>query len=72
MPRRKRVQREHTEAWHTMQQNVLWLEQTAYELQRPIVLCGDPATQRAKETGEPRPNLERRGDAFEEQDSVQP
>src|SRR5690242_11833600 len=45
-------------------------EQTAYELLRPIVLFGDPATQRAKETGEPHPTLERKADAFEEQGLV--
>ena len=55
MPKRKRVQREHTEDWQTIQQYTIWPEQTAYELLRPIVLFGDPATQRAKETGEPRP-----------------
>ena len=37
---------------------------------RPIVLFGDPATQRAKETGEPRPTLERKADAFDEQGLV--
>ena len=63
MPKRKRVQREHTEDWQTIQQYTIWPEQTAYELLRPIVLFGDPATQRAKETGEPRPTLERKADA---------
>lgn len=44
--------REHTEDWQTIQQYTIWPEQTAYELLRPIVLFGDPATQRAKETEE--------------------
>ena len=70
MPKRKRVQREHTEDWQTIQQYTLWPEQTAYELLRPIVLFGDPATQRAKETGEPHPTLERKADAFDEQGMV--
>src|SRR2546422_3235647 len=30
-------------------------------------LFGDPATKRAEETGEPRPTLERKADAFDEQ-----
>ncbi len=42
-------------------------EQTAYELLRFIVLFGDPATKRAEETSEPRPTLERKADAFDEQ-----
>ena len=54
VPKRKRVQREHTEDWQTIQQYTLWPEQTAYELLRPVVLFGDPAIQRAQETGEPR------------------
>ena len=54
MPKRKRVQREHTEDWKTIQQYKLWQDKEAYELLRPVVLFGDPAIQRAKETGEPR------------------
>src|SRR5947208_11235604 len=70
VPKNKQVQREHTEDWQTIQQYTLWPEQTAYELLRPIVLFGDPATQREKETGEPRPTLERKADAFDEQGMV--
>ncbi len=70
MPKRKRVQREHTEDWQTIQQYTLWPEQTAYELLRPVVLFGDPAIQRAQETGEPRTSLERKADAFDEQGMV--
>jgi hypothetical protein len=70
VPKRKRVQREHTEDWQTIQQYTLWPEQTAYELLRPIVLYGDPAVQRAKETGEARNTLERKADAFDEQGMV--
>ena len=51
MPKRKRVQREHTEDWRIIQQYTLWPEQTAYELLRPVVLFGDQTIQRAKETG---------------------
>jgi len=70
MPKRKRVQREHTEDWPTIQQYTLWPEQTAYELLRPIVLFGDPAVQRAQETGKARSTLERKADAFDEQGMV--
>jgi putative transposase len=70
VPKRKRVQREHTEDWQTIQQYTLWPEQTAYELLRPIVLYGDLAVQRAKETGEARTTLERKADAFDEQGMV--
>jgi putative transposase len=70
VPKRKRVQREHTEDWQTIRQYTLWPEQTAYELLRPVVLFGDPAIQRAQETGEPRTSLERKSDAFDEQGMV--
>jgi putative transposase len=70
VPQRKRVQREHTEDWQTIRQYTLWPEQTAYELLRPVVLFGDPALQRAQETGEPRTSLERKADAFDEQGMV--
>lgn len=70
MPKRKRVQREHTEDWQTIQQYTLWPEQTAYELLRPVVLFGDPAIQRAKETNEPRTSLERKADDFDAQGMV--
>src|SRR5438067_5290303 len=37
---------------------------------RPVVLFGDPAIQRAQETGEPRTSLERKADTFDEQGMV--
>jgi putative transposase len=70
MPKRKRKPREHTEDWQIIQQYTLWPEQTAYELLRPVVLFGDPAIGRAKETGEPRTSLERKADDFDEQGMV--
>src|SRR5947199_3966708 len=70
VPKRKRVQREHTEDWQNIQQYTLWPEQTAYELLRPVVLFGDPAIQRAKETDKPRTSLERKADDFDEQGMV--
>ena len=65
VPKRKRSQRKHTEDWQTIRQYTLWPEQTAYELLRPVVLFGDPALQRSKETGEPRTSLERKADDFD-------
>ncbi len=60
----------HTEDWQTIKQYTLWPEQTAYELLRPVVLFGDLTTQRAEETGEARPTLDRKANAFEEQGMV--
>lgn len=70
MPKRKRKPREHTEDWRTIHQYTLWPEQTAYELLRPVVLFGDPAIGRARETGEPRTSLERKVDDFDDQGMV--
>lgn len=70
MPKRKRVQRAHTEDWQTIQQYTLWPEQTAYELLRPIVLYGGPAGKRAQETGAAERTLDRKADSFDEQGMV--
>ena len=70
MPKRKRVQREHTEDWQTIQQYTLWPEQTAYELLRPVVLFGDPAGKRSQETGTAESTLDRKADIFDEQGIV--
>jgi hypothetical protein len=51
MPARKRKRRERTHDWHEIQQATLWPEQEAYERLRPIVLFGETAAERAKETG---------------------
>ncbi len=60
MPKRKRIQRQHTEDWQTIQQYTLWPEQTAYELLRPLVLFGDPAGKCAQETGAAERTLNRK------------
>ena len=67
MPKRKRLQREHTENWQTIQHYTLWPEQTAYELWRPLVLFGDPAGKRAQETGAAASTLDRKAKSFDEQ-----
>ena len=42
-------------------------EQETYELLRPIVLCGQPASTRARETGVPERRLRRKAAQFAEQ-----
>ena len=51
MPARKRKRREHTHNWQEIQHYTLWPEQEVYERLRPIVLFGETAAARAKETG---------------------
>ena len=51
MPARKRKRRERTHDWQEIQQATLWPEQEVYERLRPIVLFGETAAERAKETG---------------------
>jgi transposase len=70
VPKRKRIQREHTEDWQTIQQYTLWSEQTAYELLRPLVLFGDPAGKRAQETGAAESTLDRKADTFDQEGMV--
>lgn len=70
MPKRKRVQREHTEDWQTIQQYTLCPEQTAYELLRSVVLFSDPAGKCAQEAGTAENILDRKADIFDEQGMV--
>ena len=65
MPKRKRQRRERTHDWQEIQQYTLWPEQTAYELLRPIVLFGETAAERAKETGASERTLHYQSDQFE-------
>jgi transposase len=51
MPARKRPRREPTHEWQEIQQLILWPEQEQYEKLRSIVLFGETAAERAKETG---------------------
>ncbi len=51
MPTRKRKRRERTHDWQEIQQYTLWPEQEVYERLRPVVLFGEMAAERAKETG---------------------
>src|SRR5579859_2394419 len=65
MPTRKRLRRERTHDWQEIQQQTLWPEQEVYERLRPIVLFGETAAERAKETGASERTLHYQADQFE-------
>jgi putative transposase len=65
MPGPKRVRRERTDEWAQIQQYCLWDEQELYEQIRPLVLFGQTAGERAKETGAAQRTLSRKADEFE-------
>jgi hypothetical protein len=51
MASRKRALLEPTDDWEQLQFQLDWLEQTRYELIRPVVVFGAPPVERAKQTG---------------------
>src|SRR3712207_3506696 len=63
--RRRRSPAEHTDEWEQVELLCGWPEQRDYELIRPLVLFGDPVTERAEETGTSERALYRRTSAFE-------
>ncbi len=65
MPKVKRPRREPTNDWQQVQQYTLWPEQRVYELIRPVVLYGEPATERAKTTGENERAIYRKAERFD-------
>src|SRR5258706_1451713 len=65
MPARKRKRRERTHDWQEIQQATLWPEQEVYERLRPIVLFGETAAERAKETGASERTLHYQARRFE-------
>ena len=65
MPGLKRVRRERTDEWASIKQRTLWPEQELYEQIRPLLLFGETAGERAKETGEAARTLSRKADEFE-------
>ncbi len=67
MPKVKRPVRERTEDWTQVRLLVAWPEQMAYELIRPVVLYGETAAERARETGENERTIERKADSFDRQ-----
>jgi putative transposase len=62
--RRRRSRAEHTDEWEQVELLCGWPEQRKYELIRPLVLFGDPVTERAEETGASERTLYRRTSAF--------
>jgi putative transposase len=66
VPRRRRVRQERTHNWEEIQQQTLWPEQEAYERLRPVVLFGETAASRAKETGVSERTLRYQADQFEQ------
>ena len=65
MPGPKRIRRERTDEWASIKQRTLWPEQELYEQIRPLLLFGETAGERAKETGAPARTLSRKADEFE-------
>lgn len=63
MPKRQR--RERTHEWQEIQQYTLWPEQEVYERLRPVILFGETATERAKETGASERTLHDQARRFE-------
>ena len=67
MPARKRKRRSRTHDWQEIQQATLWPEQEVYERLRPIVLFGETAAERAKETGASERTLHYQANLFEQE-----
>lgn len=65
MPTRKRKFRERTHDWQEIKQYTLWPEQEQYERLRPVVLFGETAAHRAKETGVSERTLHYQASQFE-------
>ena len=51
MANRKRALLEPTDDWEQLQFQLDWLEQTRYELIRPVIVFGAAPVERAKQTG---------------------
>ncbi len=66
MPARKRKRRTRTHDWQEIQQQTLWSEQEQYERIRPLVLFGETAAERAKETGVSERTLHDQAKRFEQ------
>jgi hypothetical protein len=67
VPRRRRERREPTHDWQEIQQQTLWPEQEWYEKLRPMLLFGQTAASRAKETGTSERTLHYKADQFEQE-----
>src|SRR5690349_12746981 len=69
MPR-QRKRRPLTHDWQEIQQASLWLEQETYERLRPIILFGETAAERAKETGASERTLHHQARLFEQEGMI--
>jgi putative transposase len=67
MPARKRKLRERTHDWQEIQHYTLWPEQEQYERLRPVILFGETAAERAKETGTSERTLYHQARLFEQE-----
>ena len=67
MPTSKRRCLEPTEDWSQLRLRLRWPEQVAYELIHPVVLNGETAQERARQTGENRRTIDRKADRFDQQ-----
>jgi Winged helix-turn helix len=67
MPARKRKRRERTHDWQEIQQQMLWPEQQLYEKIRPVILFGETAAERARETGTSERTLYHQAKLFEQE-----
>lgn len=67
MPRSRRERRERTHDWQQIQQYALWPEQQLYEKIRPVVLFGETAAERARETEASERTLHHQADQFDQQ-----
>jgi hypothetical protein len=66
----KRQQVPPTDDWQQLRLLAKTTEQRTYELIRPVVLFGQPASVRARETGMPQRTLYRQADAFDQRGMV--
>ena len=66
MASRKRALLEPTDDWEQLQFQLDWMEQTRYELIRPVVVFGAPPVERAKQTGVSARTIYRRVGRFDE------
>jgi transposase InsO family protein len=66
MTGRKRALLEPTDDWQQLQFQLDWLEQTRYELIRPVVVFGAPPVERAKQTGVSARTIYRKVSRFDE------
>ncbi len=67
MPARKRKRRKRTHDWQDIQQYTLWPDQEQYERLRPVILFGETAAERAKETGTSERTLYHQTRLFEQE-----